>query len=79
MGRGADANLARLTSSTRITSTVAETWEDHVGALYLSTDMEVDEFEALLDVAMRGERPDHPELPAYLKLENGMWTTRERR
>lgn len=45
------------------------TWEAATVALYVRTlDMEVAEFEALLDTALRGERPDHPDLPAYLPL-----------
>lgn len=43
------------------------TWEDEVRALYeRSPDMDVDEFEALLDVALRGHRPEHPDLPVFL-------------
>jgi hypothetical protein len=43
------------------------TWEGEVRALYLrSIDMGADEFELLLDVAMRDERPEHPDLPLYL-------------
>jgi hypothetical protein len=48
---------------------VKPTWAHEVRKLYeRSLDMEVTEFEALLTVAMRGERPDHPGLPAYLGL-----------
>lgn len=39
-------------------------WEDEVRKLYArSPDMEVAELEALLEVAVRDERPDHPGLP----------------
>lgn len=45
------------------------TWADEVTALYVRhPDMETAEYEALMDVAVRGERPDHPNLPAYLPL-----------
>lgn len=44
-------------------------WEDEVRALYLrEPDMETDEFERLLTIAQRGERPDDSRLPAYLPL-----------
>jgi hypothetical protein len=43
-------------------------WADEVRKLYLRTEMDAAEFEALLEVALRGERPDHPKLPAYLPL-----------
>lgn len=40
--------------------------EAEVVDLYLrSENMEVSEFEELLDVALRGERPSHPRLSAY--------------
>lgn len=43
------------------------TWEDEVLALYhRSENMEVAELEALLETAMRGERPEHPDLPIVL-------------
>jgi hypothetical protein len=46
------------------------TWEREVRALYeRSPDMEVKEFEALLETALRGERPDHPSLPLFLPFE----------
>lgn len=42
-------------------------WAAEVEALYVrDEDMEVDEFEALLAVAMTGERPDDPRLPSQL-------------
>jgi hypothetical protein len=42
-------------------------WEAELRRLYVrSIDMEAQEFEALLEVAMTGQRPNHPGLPAYL-------------
>ena len=38
------------------------TWEDEVHELYTRSDMDTDEF------ALRGERPDHPDLPLFLPL-----------
>jgi hypothetical protein len=43
------------------------TWADEVHALYLrDPGMEVAEFEALLDVALSGGQPEHPDLPLFL-------------
>jgi hypothetical protein len=47
---------------------VTRTWEDEVRALYVRSEISVEEFEELLDVALRGERPDHPDLPVFLLL-----------
>lgn len=41
-------------------------WENEVRALYVrSMDMEVAEFELLMEVALRGGRPRHPDLPLF--------------
>jgi hypothetical protein len=41
-------------------------WVKEVRQLYVrSVNMEVDEFEALLDVAIRGGTPKHPDLPLF--------------
>lgn len=46
-----------------------ETWTDKVVELYRNDpNMEVDEFEQLYAIALTGQRPDHPGLPAYLPL-----------
>lgn len=44
-----------------------ERWEREVRTLYeRDPDMDVAEFEQLLEVALRGERPEHPDLPVFL-------------
>jgi hypothetical protein len=46
------------------------TWESEVRALYeRSRDMSVEEFERLIETALRGERPEHPNLPLFLPFE----------
>lgn len=40
-------------------------WEYELRDLYASTDMDTEEFERLLSVALTGERPEHMLLPAY--------------
>lgn len=49
------------------------TWVDQVIALYMrDPDMEAEQFEALYDVALKGERPEHPGLPARLPYLRGL-------
>jgi hypothetical protein len=47
----------------------ARFWEQQLRDLFVRTDMQADEFERLLEAAHRGERPDHPSLPAYAPFE----------
>lgn len=47
----------------------ARFWEQQVRDLYVQTDMQADEFERLLNTALRGDRPDHSLLPAYAPFE----------
>jgi hypothetical protein len=45
---------------------VQQSWLQEVRRAYVHSEtMTAEEFEELLDAAMRGEWPHHPELPAY--------------
>lgn len=48
---------------TRTTVDVADVWVNAVRRLYLRDVFDADEMDGLLDAAVRGERPDHPDLP----------------
>lgn len=50
-----------------------KTWEQELRDLFVRSDMSVDEFDRLLDTALRDERPDHPDLPAFREPDRSVY------